>query len=322
MRSLFSLLFFTVSLFSCDADFQLCKQKFIDVHALDGNELRIPVTKTTDLLYAPVAPSNGILKANPLMGLYLVKREEPFEHPYIITPSQPQRVAAVDNFMALPGRMVRNQSGLNHFAQFDQPLSAPCVLNDPCCTLEGIVTHYGIIDKSYLRHFIATDPFVYGDIGIRLMEREGKVYVKNIDPFMNELPFRQGDRLVAFDGKRVSDMKSLEKKILFSNQGETYTAEVKRDGKLLKVTGRVYKRYGGGFVSDTYLERYGIFFDRDLAIAEANGDLRSGDRLIRVNSRVVASADDVRQYMAAGDGSAVLLFERDGFQFFVRRSFR
>ena len=63
-------------------------------------------------------------------------------------------VASVDEKIAIEGKVVKKQIGLNSFATFSEPLSAPALLLNSCCTLEGIVTSEGIIEKEYVERFL------------------------------------------------------------------------------------------------------------------------------------------------------------------------
>lgn len=322
IRAVVASLLFVTSLFACSGDFSLCKQKFIDAKALDGNRLTLPITETTDLVYSPTGAPSEAIKADPFLGLYLVKREQPFKHPYALTPVRAKAMAAVDSYMALPGVIRKEQSGLNTLAQFDQPLFAPCIINDPCCSIEGIVTHWGIVEKAYIRHFLNSDNPAYGDAGVRFKMSGKQLVIDSTDPFVVGNPFETGDRVVALDGQKINGLKELQERILLGGINRTCEFTLERYGKPLKVTTLVDKRYGGGRVSDTYLERRGYFFDQELYVIEDNGQVKIGDRLIRVNSRAVSSWEDVRQFLELGEEKAVLLFERKGFQFFVHLGFR
>ena len=84
----------------------------------------------------------------------------------------------------------------------------------------------------------------------------------------------------------------------------------------------IHKRYGGGYISDTFLEKKGIFFDKDLKIIKLKGMYKSygfklGDKLLKVNGTFVNSYTEVRKNISNFDEKASLLFQRDGFQFFV-----
>ncbi|MEA3373461.1 MAG: PDZ domain-containing protein [Campylobacterota bacterium] len=315
------LLFLTTSLSACSGDFALCKQKFIDAQVLDGNRLLLPVTETTNLLYSSTVPKREVVKADPFLGLYLVKSTKSFEHPYTMTSKKASEVAAVDTYMALPGKLRRSQSGLNRLAQFNQPLFAPCIINDTCCALEGIVTHQGIIEKAYIRHFLDSDIPAYGDAGMRLKERGGQIVIESIDPFVENNPFQSGDKILRYEGKKVRSLKALDQSILLGGTGKACNFSLERQGKPLNVTAMIGKRYGGGLISDTYLERKGFFLDRGLIVTRSTESIKAGDKLIRVNSRAVSTWEDVRHFLRYGQGKAVLLFEREGFQFFIHVNF-
>lgn len=321
MRPLLVACLFSLSLFSCDPDFALCKQKFVEAHLLQGNELHIPVSSEQTLIYAQTPPSGTIVKSSPMLGLYLAKTETPFPHPYILTELRSPKVAAVDTYMALPGNFRKRQSGLDHFGQFDQPLFAPCVLNDGCCALEGIVTHFGIIEKDYIRHFLEREPLVYGDTGARFKQEGKQILVESINPFAKGVPFEAGDRIIRFMGEPASSLIDLKKQVLFAEVNRPYEVLVERQGKRVELHGRIIPRFGGGLLSDTFLEQKGIYLDKWLKSIKSVGKLHAGDRIVRVNSRAVETWEDIRRYVGLGDGKAVLLIEREGFQFFVHLNF-
>jgi len=218
--------------------------------------------------------------------------------------------------------IVKRQLGLNHLARFSKKTSFPALLTNSCCALEGIATYRGVIEKSYLRHFLQTKEMEYGDIGIRLEEQNTQSVVSAVDPFFKENPFKYGDIIVSFDNKKVHSASRLMQKILFAQQGSWHTVKVKRDNKLLSLRVCTSKRYGGGVLSDTFLERFGIFFDKKLTIVKItnkfkNYGLAVGDRLLGVNGVLVKAQSELRKYLQKDKSSFSLLFERKNFEFFV-----
>ena len=82
-------------------------------------------------------------------------------------------------------------------------------------------------------------------------------------------------------------------------------------------------------VSDTFLERFGIYFDPSLKIvrivpgsqAQKRG-LKKGDRLLMIDGKKCGSRGDVREilsgYATGGELPERFLWERNDFQFFLR----
>jgi hypothetical protein len=98
--------------------------------------------------------------------------------------------------------------------------------------------------------------------------------------------------------------------------------KVKRGTKFLNFNVIVHKRYGGGNVSDTFLESKGIYFDENMKIVKLSEDFKEyglliGDRLIQVNGVFVKTEDELRKYIEDFKDFSSLLFERKNFQFFV-----
>jgi PDZ domain-containing secreted protein len=112
------------------------------------------------------------------------------------------------------------------------------------------------------------------------------------------------------------------RQILFASIGSKQKFQVKRNAKTQAFTAVTYKRYGGGCVSDTFLEEKGLYFNKQLQIIDlqknfASYGLKRGDKLIGVNGTTVKTEEDLQRYMAESTEFTSLLIERDGFEFFV-----
>jgi len=319
--------FFPLLAWACSGDFSLCKQKFHDAGVAQADGLAIPVGGSKLLIYTPRPPKADIDVADPFLGLYLVRTSKPFAHPFELGKGTPKTVAAIDAYMALPGKIVEAQTGLNALGRFEHPLADPALLSDACCMLEGIATPSGVIGREYLRHFLeGGKSFGYADAGFRLTESEAGVEIESADPFFPDNPFRAGDRVVRYDGHPVRNAASLLREILFAAAGSSHQVAVLRGGSERTVAVTLQPRFGGGLISDTYLERAGIFFDSELQVLSLNDGsaklgLAVGDRLVQVNSSDVTFADEVRTALGEKPLGASLLFERGGFQFFLELPF-
>ena len=322
-----SLLF--INLYACKGGYASCVAKVKDSHAIQNSSLFIPISKTTRLVYTQNRPHAKILKQDPFLSLYLIEDKHPFSYPFDINMRLQLGTAMVTDKVAKEGRFVRNQIGLNTLAKYSEPLIYPALLTSSCCSLEGIVTQRGIIQKEYLNHFVRSKGSEYGDIGIRVKNEKGFVIVSASDPFMQSNPFKNGDCIVAFDGKKIEAASVLMRKILFSKVGTKHSVKVKRGKKFITYKVTADKRFGGGALSDTFLEREGIFFDKQLRLQKiasvfAKYGLKIGDKLIQINGVRVKNQKELRAYLQTYKDYSSLLFERNGFQFFVniRKSLR
>lgn len=328
MRAFIAAVIFAISLFAaCPDDFTLCREKFIDNATVENGVLSLPVSSDRNLVYSALHLETKSTKKDPLLGLYLVESPKPNPYIYAISSKNPAAIAAIESHLVLQGKISRTQSGVNSLALFDQPLVAPGVLSGPCCDLEGIITPRGIIEKAYIRHFLQTKETAYGDAGIRVVQSADGVAVASSDPFMPDNPFKAGDIIEQCNGKSVSSAAAVMQTILFAAPGETYDFTLRRNGKTHLVKVILGRRYGGGLISDTYLERSGFYFDADLTLTMASGSaayagLLRGDRLIQINGKPVSSWENIRDNVRGEDEKVSLLFERDGFQFFIHLPYK
>lgn len=323
MLRLFLILgFLSFSLFACSGNFSTCKKKVKDSKAILNQHIQIPLQKNQTLIFSKKTPNAKVLKYDPFLSLYLVKSTKRFKYPFKINKKLSLPYAAVNEKMAIKGRIVKKQIGLNSLATYSEVLFAPSILMDTCCYLDGLVTPRGIIQRDYIKRFIYKKDITYADIGIRVDDVNKKIVIIKSNPFLQNNPFKQGDVVLKFDGKKVYSSSSLMKKILFSKVGKTYDIEVLRDSTKLKYQVKTFKRYGGGYISDTFLEQKGIYFDDDLKIISIDKKqnvygLKVGDKLIQVNKKRVKSPSDVLENISNFKDKASLLFYRNGFEFFV-----
>lgn len=315
------LLFF--NLYACKGGFTSCVQKAKDANVVQNASLSIPVASKQTLVYTHKTPKAKIIKYDPFLSLYIIKEQKNFPYPYDITMRLELATAILNEKQAKAGKFLQKQVGLNSLGIYSQSLNAyPALISNTCCSLEGIVTKKGVIEKVYIEHFINTKEVAYSDIGIRVIDIKGFVVVNASDPFMKGNPFLVNDRIVAYDKKKVDSAATLMQKILFSRIGSQHIVKVKRGDKFLTFMVVSQKRYGGGFLSDTFLEQKGIYFDQTLHVKRVekefqNLGLRLGDRLIQVNGVRVNNQKELRKYIQNFKDYSSLLFQRNNFQFFV-----
>jgi hypothetical protein len=322
LRLFLALNFLLLNLFACKGGYDSCKLKITHSKAIKHNSIQAPVLKNKRLIYSKYLPNAKVIKHDPFLSLYLVEDRKKFKHPFKINNHLSLGIASVNAKSSTEGRITKRQVGLNSFATFSEKTSTPALLLNSCCALEGIVTPDGIIEKTYVERFLNSKSSDYGDIGIRVEDKNTKVVVKRFNPFIENNPFKKGDIVLSINGKKVYSSFAFMKKILFSNIGSTHKIKVKRGSKYFTFVVKTQKRYGGGYLSDTFLEQKGIYFNPNLSIVKIANEfdgygLKRGDRLIQVNGKKVSSISDIRQHISDFKFFASLLFERDGFQFFV-----
>lgn len=322
LRLFIALNFLLLNLYACKGGYDSCIKKINDSKTIQKNSLFIPIENSKLLIYSKTIPNAKILKHDPFLSLYLIEDSNKFPYPFDINMRLQLGSSIINKRDAKEGEILKNQVGLNSFASFSQKHTVPALITSSCCSLEAIVTPEGIIQKEYLKRFVSSDKVQYSDIGIRVKNKGGYVIVSASDPYMNKNPFKKGDCIIAFDGMKMKAASFFMRKVLFSKVGSKHKVKVKRNGKLLNFVVDSSKRYGGGYISDTFLEQKGIYFDKVLHITKLSqkfldNGLVLGDRLLQVNGVEVKSQKELRKYIEDFKDFSSLLFERRNFQFFV-----
>ena len=318
--SLLTLLF--ISLSACNLGYYSCKKKIVDSNSIVAKTLQIPIKRHQRVVFSRTIPKYKIIKRDPFLSLYLVEDKKGFRYPFKINNRTSKNLASLTNNSILEGRIAKKQIGLDSFATFSQCFFVPSILTDNCCFLEAIATPKGIIEKAYIKRFIKAKDVFYGDIGIRVADEDKKVIVKACDPFMKNNPFKKGDCIITFNFHKITSASFFMKEVLFSKVDSICRIKVKRGNSFITFKVLVHKRYGGGYLSDTFLEQKGIYFSKNLAVVKLekgfkNYGLKIGDKLIKVNGVDVKSEADLRKYIENFKDFSSLLFEREDFQFFV-----
>jgi hypothetical protein len=314
---------FLLNLYACQGGYQACVAKVHDSKSIQNNTIFLPLQNKRLLIYTQKIPKFKILKYDPFLSLYLVEDKKVFAYPFDINMHLQLGTAALNATKAKEGRFLVHQIGLNHFAKYSEHLGAAFIITNSCCSLEGLNTSKGVIDKAYLKHFITNKSNEYGDIGVRVIDKKHLVIVNAADPFMKDNPFQKDDCIIMFDGKKVLNAASLMQKILFSKRNSYHKVKVKRSNKFLTFRVKTKKRYGGGYLSDTFLEQKGLYFDNKMQITKCskeflNHGLKNGDKLLQVNGVNIINQAQLRDYLQKKKDYSTMLFERNNFQFFVK----
>lgn len=303
-------------------NFDSCKQKVIDSKTVVDESLQIPIEKNQRLIFSQTPPAQKIIKYDPFLSLYLVEESCGFKYPFKFNDKFSGSTAVINDKIALKGEIVKHQIGLDSFAQYSQNLLSLGVIINSCCYLEAIVTPKGIIEKEYIQRFITTKKVSYGDIGIKVVDTQKSVIVDESNPFLDGNLFKKKDLIVEFDGKKVTSSATLMRDILFSEIGSVHMVKLQRDGVEITLNATTKNRVGGGFVKNKPLEFFGISFDEDLSVIKISKEAEAygvvvGDKLLQVQAESVKTKDDIYKIFSGGKKTALLLFERDDFQFFV-----
>jgi len=312
-----------LNLYACKGGYNSCKNKIIDSSSISTNTVQIPVKKHQRIIFSRTTPNHKILKHDPFLSLYLVEDKKGFKYPFKINYRLTLGTAVVNAKEAVEGKILKHQVGLNSFAMFSECITVPSLLLTSCCSLEGIATPEGIIEKEYIDRFIKIKKVSYSDIGIRVEDKKKLVIVNTINPFMKDNPFKVNDCILEFDGKKIKNASALMKKILFSKIGSAHKIKIKRDSKVLTLKTNSKKRYGGGYLSDTFLEFLGLSFDKNLKIVKIEEkakkyNLNLGDKLLQINQKNITTEAEILEIISQSKNSTNLLFLRDDFQFFVK----
>ncbi len=218
----------------------------------------------------------------------------------------------------------------------------------PCCKLRGIaVGGDKFVPSRYLRHFAAYKDVYYGDVGAVFEEKDGKLYVKSVDPLGRGAALMAGDEILSVNGEKFESLRELNERILFAKKGERLKFEIMRGDEVLrfgvavsddaakkeqKAPMKADKKAAASDAKPQSMPQssdaasvqklYGITFDEKLTVKSVDANsgaakfgVRVGDKLIQVGQKAVSSRKEALSLLAKGGGQN-LLFRRNGFDFF------
>jgi len=326
------LFFFSILLFGdiqpIKSDFKPCFNRTKNSFVKIGKRDFIAVGKHRALIFSK-RYIKGAIKRDPFLGLYLIKTKKSLS-PVVFTPFY-----KLENYKTLSATRKSDYklvsilslgNPLESFAKINKTSAPNAVLESVCCKKFGITTgKRGFIDSDFIIRFLKHKRVVYGDCGVRFIQKGKRVLVKQINPFFGYFKLRVGDEIVSVDGKRFKNVASLDKYILFSRPSKIVTIRFKRGKRIYRQKIKLKKRVSGGLIGESYFEYIGLYLGRDLRIryvtkgslADKLG-LKKGDKLLKINDTYVKSYSQVKRALSRLRSSIVyLLFDRDDFQFFV-----
>ena len=309
-------------------DFRACYNKNSGAYISLYGVKAIAITKDKAIAYGgKVRPSNYV-KYDPFLNLYLVKSDKPLRpvrQRDEMTIMNKEWLGSVMSDTIFIGKFERYSNGVTPYDKSTAPTPKGTVITCTCCDMYGIGADDGrFIGNRYLNHFIAYDEVYYGDVGIRFGYEKGKVYVKEIDPFIAEYGFKVGDEITHLEGKSIGSFRAFIERILFAKKGSTLRFNLKGEKKPLHAI--VVTRNTTPPYLETFLEHKGMLFNEALLLRQVRKDslaehsgLKEGDKLLEIDGFPVKSVHEVRTVLSKPTTKPYyLLFERQGFQFFTK----
>lgn len=296
------------------SDCEHCEGKFTDAFY---------TINTVDALY--LGNQKSLTIANPgvdavynrFLGIYLIKGRSHSQSVDTIYPFKETKAGLFASGKINTDVNFTKQCGLREFVNVAKKIEPFSILSGICCHLLAVANQNGyLIDAKFIEDFVQKENIHYGDIGVRFNEKMEVIY---INPYY-ATSLQVGDRVNNF-----GSICQLEDRIVFAKSQENISLRVNRTNQNLTYNVQVYQRFGGGLVSDTFLEQFGLRFSDNLtiiaiedgSIAHQRG-LKVGDRLLRIENHPVANANDVKGFFTYNPQSKYsYLIDRDNFQFFI-----
>ena len=331
-------------------DFNACFEKNLPAMVnVAGNG---GITITPNLIAVPKGeiPVKNYVKFDPYLGLYLVASDaklEPVKMADDNTTKKSDWVSVTRDLNAtVYGHVKAQAQALGELDALTFDVNGTGAVLSPCCKLRGIaVGGDKFVPSRYLRHFAAYKDVYYGDVGAVFEERDGKLYVKGVDPLGRGAVLMAGDEILSVNGEKMQSLRELNERILFAKKGERLKFEIRRGEDVVKfsaaVSDEVKKEQKTAPKTDENITKiapkpqpapntdasnvrklYGLTFDEKLRVKSVDGEsdaarfgLRVGDKLIQVGAKVVKNRKEALALIAKNRGQR-LLFRRDGFDFF------
>ena len=311
-------------------DFRQCYAKNKQSFVYFGETRAVAVTKHLAVAYSQTKPKASFIKFDPFLNLYLFESKKTLK-PIRLKSTRALKlgewIAGMDDTSLYAGNFAKSGDLLDSFYLQNAKLEANSIISCLCCEVYGLGIGAGsFIGSEYIKRFIKSKNIYYGDIGVRFEKYAKSFVVKSRDPFYPNQLLHVDDKILKINGKKVTSLKQLNQMVLFSKPKSIVTIELLRGKNIIKRSLVVRSRKGGGYLSDSFLEKKGLFFDKEMQIqkitkksfAEKSG-LKIGDRLIQIDHKMITNQNEIKEYLSKlKSKEAQLLFDRNDFQFFVK----
>lgn len=312
-------------------DFSKCQEKIVDSLLQIPAGDAIGIGNNHYLLFSANPPSHfKIIRHDPFLQLYLIEAHT-IDHPLELWDNRPTKnpdkwIASISRQHVEKGQKTGWGAGIDRLATFSSLTEPGSVMTGICYQIYGIgvgSNHY--IESYYLERFVQNETVYYGDIGVRVGEQDG-VIVTSSDPFFPQNPFWIGDRIMKVKNQLIGSVQEFYDTVINLPEGQRIEVEIERHEQTKKYPVTVGRRYGGGYLTDTFLERFGVAVGKNLQVTKATPDapnrfrwLKPGDRLISINHEPVEQYGNIQKLLSQTRREQVtFLMERDEFQFFVQ----
>ncbi len=305
--------------------------------------------------------SSKIIKKDIFLGLYLFSGKTPLS--YNIKPidsyANSLSLAGVNASSAVGGVVVSSGKGIFDLARFSKPLPKDSVISNICFQIYGFYAYDNyFVPKALIDRFLSQKGGIYGDIGVRIIESsqsqnlalqnpanpkssqttnpksQKSIIVEQVDIFFPNNPFLPKDRIISINGESVKSSVDFEWKVANLSPNSTAKIAIMRYGKPQTLEVKVLHRQGGGLLSDTFLERFGVWLDENLVIRSMKTPLpfnlsllSEGDQLLWIDKVPIKRGDGfwhLRELLMRAwlNGKIELLILHEGVEAFVRSQMR
>lgn len=333
-------------------DFNACFEKNLPAMVNVAGNGGIAIASNLIAVPKGETPVKNYVKFDPYLGLYLVASDvklEPVKMSDDNATKKSDWVSVTRDLNAtVYGHVKAQAQALGELDVLTFDVNGTGAVLSPCCKLRGIaVGGDKFVPSRYLRHFAAYKDVYYGDVGAVFEEKDGKFYVKSVDPLGRGAALMAGDEILSVNGEKFESLRELNERILFAKKGERLKFEIKRGDEVLRFGVAVSddaakkeqraptKADKKAAASDakpqsipqssdaaSVQKLYGITFDEKLTVKRVDASsgaakfgVRVGDKLIQVGQKAVSSRKEALSLLAKGGGQN-LLFRRNGFDFF------
>ena len=242
---IFLLLLTTITFLLADSSsFEQCKVKIKDAGVIKQDTLYIPLENSKALLYSKTLPKTKIYKQDTKNNLYIVDDTSNFKYPFKLNRSSTNLFASVDENMAMIGNFFKEKDTQ---VGFSACVSEPSLILTPCCAIEGLITHSGVITKETIEKFLVATPEAPKKVieepkkttqttkkpknDINDVSKEGlniqglvfnqKLEVISIEPSAKKYGLKLGDRLLKMGNSYVQNYKEANLLAKSLKKGET-----------------------------------------------------------------------------------------------------
>ncbi len=335
MRFIFALVFAINVLFSASfvyPNFKQCYNKEVKSIVYFGDTKAVAVSKHYAVAYSKIKPKYPYVKHDPFLSLYLFYSKK-ILHPIKLKNTDKlslgEWLASIDEDSLYVGNFAKRGEGLNIYFEQNGKTPPNSIISCLCCQAYGIGIGGGkFISSKFLNKFLNSKEVFYGDIGVRFAKLGRKVVVSAVNPLFKNQQLKVGDIIKKINANKIKSVENAQNLILFQKRNQSVKVEFLRKNALHSIKIKVQKRYGGGELSDSFLETRGLFLDKFLKITKITKDsygaksgLHIGDKLLQVDRKSVTITQDIRRIFSKTKKKEInLLFQRGEFQFFVKVS--